>query len=522
MFTAVGARLYFVSTGNIKLANITGSSKTQILSSLRGNIYDCNFEKLVNRKEETVICAMPFYESAKILKGRVNDELYLKFLKSLQNGEVFIEKTDTFDFRNDFIDYSKIYSRYDDSFLACHILGYADADNIGVCGIEKSFDELLKEDNSTLSLKFMTDAKNKLLKGESISFISNNYFSKKGVMLTIDRSIQKICENAMKLKNVDCGACVVLDADNSEIKALSSFPSFDVNNLEKSLNDEKSPFLNRTLCSYSVGSIFKSVVCASAVKYGFDDYSYNCKGSCNVGEIKFSCSNGVSHKNEDLSLALKNSCNTYFINLAMKIGKKKIIDMARNLGFGESFSLCEGIFDDGGYLPGVDDIDTDGALANLSFGQGKLMASPLQIAMCYGALVSDGKLKFPSLVKSTVSTDGKITPYKNNNPVIRALTQEESAKVKKLLLKNMEYENYLCAKPDCDNISGGKTSTAQTGWYDEKNREILHCWFAGFVDINDKTYVIVIFKENGISGANDCAPVFREIANRLIIYNKES
>ena len=61
----------------------------------------------------------------------------------------------------------------------------------------------------------------------------------------------------------------------------------------------------------------------------------------------------------------------------------------------------------------------------------------------------------------------------------------------------------------------GKTATAQSGWY-ENGREINHTWFCGYFTANRKTYVVAIFKEDGISGANDCAPVFKEISENIV------
>ena len=61
----------------------------------------------------------------------------------------------------------------------------------------------------------------------------------------------------------------------------------------------------------------------------------------------------------------------------------------------------------------------------------------------------------------------------------------------------------------------GKTATAQSGWY-ENGREINHTWFCGYFAVKEKTYVVAIFKEDGISGANDCAPVFKEISENML------
>lgn len=524
MFAVLGTKLYFLSGGDRVNASVSGAAKTLLVSEIRGNIYDCNFEKLVNFDQQTVTAAKPCIQSADLLKSHLTKQQYLTLLSNIGKGTIFLEETEDLQFEEDTVRTAKVFKRYSKNQTACHVIGYINsADNVGVSGIEKSYDLLLKEDESKLKLRFFANAQNGVLVGDKIEFLSENYFSKKGVKLTIDKNIQKICENAMKLFSNDCGSCVVMDADKSHIKAMLSTPGFDCDNVAKSLTGENSPLLNRALTAYSVGSVFKTVVAAAAVKYGFDGFEYDCKGSVSIGDHIFSCSSNVSHGKENLSSALADSCNTYFISLAMKLGAKKLIETAENLGFSQSYRLCNDISSDKGYLPNEDEIISDGTLANLAFGQGSLMASPLQVAVCYSAMVTDGTLRFPSLVEGTVDTDGSFIADEQTALSVRALDKQVADRIRELLTANFSYENYFSAKPsykDC--LSGGKTSTAQTGWYDENSKEILHSWFAGFVTVGQENYVIVVFKENGTSGAVDCAPVFKEIADRIIIYRRKS
>lgn len=60
----------------------------------------------------------------------------------------------------------------------------------------------------------------------------------------------------------------------------------------------------------------------------------------------------------------------------------------------------------------------------------------------------------------------------------------------------------------------GKTATAQSGWFDGE-REITHTWFCGYFHHNKTTYTAVILKEDGSSGAADCAPIFKEMSERI-------
>lgn len=524
MFVGVGTRLYFLSSREYVNAGVSGAAKTESVSYARGNIYDCNLEKLVNCDEKTAVAAKPCTHSADMLKGYLTRAQYLKLLSCIGNGEIFLEETDA-DFKCDeeTVETAKVFERYSENQTACHVIGYVNlADNIGVSGIEKSFDELLKEDNSVLKLRFSTNAKNAMLAGDKVEFLDDNYYSKKGVVLTLDKNIQLICENAMKLFSNDCGACVVMDADASQIRAMVSTPTFDNANVAKYLSDEDSPLLNRALNDYSVGSVFKTVVAAAAIRYGMEDFEYECKGQVKVGDRVFGCSSQVSHGIEDLSQALANSCNTYFVSLAMEIGAKKLLETANNLGFGQQYVLCDDIISDEGYLPDENSITSDGKLANLAFGQGDLMASPLQVAVGYSAMITDGKLRFPKLVAGTVDTQGNYSEAETENFTVRAMDSSVTTKIRTLLSKNFDYPNYSAAKPSYNCESGGKTSTAQTGWYDADGNEILHSWFAGYVSVGTENYVIVVFRENGTSGAADCAPVFKEIADRIIIYRRKS
>lgn len=70
------------------------------------------------------------------------------------------------------------------------------------------------------------------------------------------------------------------------------------------------------------------------------------------------------------------------------------------------------------------------------------------------------------------------------------------------------------ASADWNNASAGKTSTAQSGRYQD-GREILNTWFAGFYPYDDPKYAIVVMTEDGESGSGDCCPIFRTIVENL-------
>lgn len=494
------------------LPEVSNSTQNIILSELRGEIYDCNMEKLVNREAENIIIARPERESAEILKNYLNKEQYNRLLGCINSSVPFICEEEVEEDR--FLS-ETIYKRYGDDGFCCHVLGYINSvDNLGVSGIEKGFNTLLTEEDRIMYYTYNTTAHNKMLAGGKNEIVSENYYSQKGVSLTIDYDIQRIVENAMWLYDINKGAVVVLDSDSGEIRAMASRPCFNQNNVQASLDDENSPFLNRAVSAYSVGSVFKLVVAAAAVKEGKDDFTSFCDGSLTISEKTFACSDHAAHGSVNLEKAMAYSCNTYFIRLALETGAENIIRTARNMGFGKAFELSEGIYCMSGNLPQKEEITTDGDIANLSFGQGGLLATPLQIASAYACVAGTGTYVQPKLVKNIISSDGEKEEFLQTEYRYRAFSAEETSKLKKLLENNFNEGTCVDAKPqNC--VSGGKTSTAQTGWLDEDGNEILHSWFAGYVETGNKSYTIVVFKENGQSGGKDCGPVFKEIAERI-------
>ena len=65
--------------------------------------------------------------------------------------------------------------------------------------------------------------------------------------------------------------------------------------------------------------------------------------------------------------------------------------------------------------------------------------------------------------------------------------------------------------------AAGKTGTAQTGDFGNNGHERLCTWFAGFFPYENPQYVVVVFNENGSTGSKDCAPVFRQISDNIMI-----
>ena len=86
------------------------------------------------------------------------------------------------------------------------------------------------------------------------------------------------------------------------------------------------------------------------------------------------------------------------------------------------------------------------------------------------------------------------------------------------MIKTVRAENSL-SEPD-KTIAAGKTSTAQTGWYDSNGNEIYNCWFTGYFPSYNPKYAVTVLVEGGVSGNTSAGPIFKTIADQITEYEK--
>ena len=406
--------------------------------------------------------------------------------------------------------------RTDRDQLASHIIGYT-SDNAGMYGLEKSYDEFLRSNYSLNSATLGVDAVGKVLNGidAEVSYADS---VNSGIITTLDKGIQQICEDAIDKFGIKRGAVVVMDVKSGEIRAVVSRPDFNTEDIYSSLNASDSPFINRAFSAYSVGSIFKLVTAASALEEGIStEYSYICTGSVNINGQVFNCHKWGGHGEIDMSNAMVESCNPYFITLSEYLDKEKYVELASSLGFGDPTELSDAMVSAAGNLQSPSDIEVAAERANMSFGQGMLTATPLQICRMTCAIANDGIINEPSLIKGMIDENGEIE-YSDFEAGTRVLSYKTARVLKGFMQKTVRAANSM-SNPD-KTSAAGKTSTAQTGHFDEFGNETMNCWFTGFFPAYTPKYAVTILSEGGISGNSTCGPVFKEIADNITAYDK--
>ncbi|MCI7349500.1 MAG: hypothetical protein MSH60_01945 [Ruminococcus sp.] len=393
---------------------------------------------------------------------------------------------------------------------AVHIIGY-DSDGQGVCGIEKGYNEFIRSYSSYGSITYEASALGDVLNGGDFEIHPSEEI-RAGVVTTIDADIQRICEDAGK--SIGKGAIVVMDVYSGEIKAMASFPDFDPTAPENYLDRTDAPFVNRALMPYCVGSIFKLVTCSAALSSGFDEeFTFNCTGSSDVSGQIFNCHKWGGHGDLSMKNAVVESCNTYFIELAGYISPEKLLDTARGFGFGNGAYLCRGIYSEKGCLPTVKQLSVPAERANFSFGQGFLTATPVQIAVMTSAIANGGNAPRPILVRGTTEDIERYIPNEKSPVYSKACSPEISAKLREFMIDTVYKENSMAVPEKV--TAGGKTSTAQTGRFDEQGMELLNCWFTGFFPADCPKYAVTVLVEDGYTGNATAGPIFKEIADKI-------
>ncbi len=490
-----------------KEAAMNQGSYTVKLPVSYGTIYDRNGMPLVNRSSEYIAVVRGDAESAEAVLPYVTDQT--EFYEKLSSGTPFTCEVNTDKIESDSVHVFKVPVRYDEKQMAQHIVGYTQ-DGKGVCGLEADYDYILRQDNGRTSVTFEVDGTGGALSGEN-SLVRYAPASSQGVVTTLDAEIQLICEEAAEA--LEKGCIVVMDVKTGDILAMVSVPSYSLSNMEEAVSSEDSPLINRALYSYPVGSIFKLVTSAAAIEAGLEDFTHDCTGTVEIGTQIFGCHNRKGHGMETLETALINSCNPYFIAMSQKLSPLDLFETAANFGFGRGTELSAGITSSAGYLPTVSELMLPAERGNFCFGQGKLTATPVQITRMTCAIANGGILPDVRLVKG-ITEDGEMPDETETVTGEQVLSTETAEKLRLMMIGAVYGSSGFNGRPT--GISAGaKTSTAQTGRFDENGVEYCHGWITGFFPANIPEYAVTVLAEDGGYGNEAAAPVFKAIAEGI-------
>ena len=480
------------------------------IKPLRGTVYDCRGIPLIETTKKLIASIIPNKINFIPLLNSISEEKKQEFTKK------YFEKLPfTFEISKK-VELSgvKIFEVLDQVFescFACHVLGYL-KDGNGVCGIERSFNEHLKN-VSNIEIEYQKNAKGQIISENNYNFNNKSYLVNYGVQLCIDKRIQEIAEEVGK-KHIQKGAILITEVPNCQIRASVSLPEFSPNNVKYILNSENSDLLNRVNCEYNLGSIFKLITASYLLENKLSENKiYDCNGAFEFDDkTKIRCFNSKPHGKIDLEKAVSLSCNSMFADFSKIIDPERFLDFVKKFRLGEKINLAPDLSSSPGNLPSLEELKDNKKMAMFSFGQGSLMVTPLQIAGLINSISSGGIYYEPRLVERIINKDGSFESYHFSLPK-KILKNSTTKQLKNFMRSSIISGTGRCGDPVTISAAG-KTSTAETGMFMNGER-INHSWFAGFFPFDSPRYSIVILCENTSLGGKKCGPVFKEMVEKI-------
>lgn len=352
----------------------------------------------------------------------------------------------------------KRYYPYGD--LLTQVVGYNTIDNIGQAGIESYFNNILAGSNGSYLVQ--SDLRGKEI--EDSLRLYTEPIAGDNLFLTIDVNIQSIVENTLEkiMQEQKCksASCLIMNAKNGEIIALSSKPSFDLNDVPRdnvSMLNELTK--NKIVVDvYEPGSTFKILTMASALESGvvnLNDHFY-CSGASIVDGQRIKCWKTTGHGSQTLTQGLVNSCNCVFMALAQRMGTEKFYEYLTKFGLGKKTNIqiaseSSGILMNKSIVKNVD-------LARIGFGQA-VAVTPIQLVTAVCTAVNGGTLYTPSIIKKTTSYDNNTKYINYSNSKNNIISSSTSVMINDMLKKVVNKQEEYSFIPGYD--IGGKTGTAQ-------------------------------------------------------------
>lgn len=451
---------------------------SQITAKTLSSLLDLNFEKTLEKVSKKNI-------SEVLLKMQVKAEVAEKIYDAKLDGIYLTENVGRY----------YVYGN-----LMTQLLGFSSIDNNGQAGLEAYLNDYLTGDDGYSFVQ--SDLQGKEIGGSIRYYVSG--IAGDNVILTANSKIQLILErvlqNAYTEQKAKGVTGIVMNAKTSEILAISSKPSFDLN--EPPREDLSALFeqskMKAVTDTYEPGSTFKILTIAAALEEGvtnLNDHFY-CPGFRIVDGQRIKCWKTIGHGSQTLTEAFANSCNCCFMDLAQRLGVDKFYSYMEKFGLGKKTGITiKG--ESGGILMPKKNVKTVD-LARMGFGHA-IAVTPIQLLSIVAGITGGGIWKTPTVIKEIKDVSGQVT-YSPKIDQRRIISQKTSQIVNQLLQKA---EN---KKADFSFVEGynvgGKTGTAQK--YDENGRIAQGKYISSFIGTypaDNPDYLFMILVDEPSAGA---------------------
>ncbi len=280
------------------------------------------------------------------------------------------------------------------------------------------------------------------------------------ITLTTNSDIQSIAYEEISSYTEGESCAIVLENKTGRVIALASANAkfnLDYNNITgekmEKANSIDGFFLNPWQSQAAPGSVIKAVTGIAIAEKGYSEEVYYDSGVETVDGHDFHNFGNKSYGNVEFVRGMQNSVNTYFINMGMKVGSYSLRDVHERFLIGETVEL------DFGTISSKHNLDEDISKTNIAataFGQGKLLITPMNIAMIAQSIANDGTMLKPYVIDSIETDSGKVLQTGKKEVLTEVSDKEAISIVRNALLKTAIHYNI-----DAKRKIAAKTGTAQ-------------------------------------------------------------
>jgi cell division protein FtsI (penicillin-binding protein 3) len=357
---------------------------------------------------------------------------------------------------------------YPNGPIAAHILGgasygregVASAEVIGVAGVERQFDNFLRDPAS-----------------EGTPLVLS-------LDLTIQAATEEVLAGGINLMNAKGASSVLMDLHTGEIIAMASLPDFDPNNRPQVLltgDQSDSPLFNRAVQGvYELGSTFKIFAVAQAIEIGLinADTMIDTQGPLRWGRFRIRDFHDHGPQLSATDVIVKSS-NIGTARIAMQIGGTRQREFLGQLGFLKATPVE--MIEAPSSAPLLPRQWSELSTMTISYGHG-ISTSPLHLATGYATLLNGGTTVEPTLLRQ------------HNRQSGARVISEETSRISREMLRDVVVRGTASFGEVAGYDVGGKTGTADKprenggGYYDDK----VISTFASVFPANDPKYILIV------------------------------
>jgi penicillin-binding protein 2 len=332
-----------------------------------------------------------------------------------------------------------------DPYAFSHVVGYIGSptveemsdknissySKVGKTGLERYYDEYLRGSDGIMLIGKGQD-------GNILHHSKSKTEAGKSLRLTIESRWQKLLYEllALNVSNTDSiGASVVIvESDTGKVKALVSYPGFDVNSFSKGVDQQvfdslvqryDKPLLNRAIqTKFAPGSTFKPIFALSALANDVvgSSFTYNSQGCITLGQNQFCEADRRALGAVDMYQAISRSSNLYFCEVGKlfdaKYGEgqtlRYLLEMSdkfmleQKTGIDLDFEVAGDVATPEQLYDIEKRVWSIGDLCNTVIGQGFVSQTPMRMALVASVFVNDGLVYKPFIVGTIEDGHGDI------------------------------------------------------------------------------------------------------------------